>query len=65
MAELNVDNRTIFVGDNLPVHRGINLVRARLPHVGCSTSGTSITHRAYREEDKVPGTRRKIAIVPQ
>ena len=24
MAELNVDNRTIFVGDNLPVLRGIN-----------------------------------------
>ena len=56
MAELNVDNRTIFVGDNLPVLRGINLVRDRLPHMGGFSGGTSITDPAYREEGKAPGT---------
>ncbi len=55
MAELNVDNRTIFVGDNLPVLRGINSVRDRLPHVGSFSGCTSITDPAYREEGKASG----------
>lgn len=66
MAELNVDNRTVFVGDNLPVLRGINLACARPPHAGGRLQQWHLDHRScLQRERQDTRTWREIAIVPQ
>ena len=72
MTELNVENRTIFVSDNLPILKGLNSDAVRVPHKdgaphtgGFSGAATDITDPSYTKTGKVPETWWEIAIAPR
>ena len=72
MTERNVENRTIFVSDNLPILKGLNRDAVRVPHKdgaphtgGFSGAAIDITDPSYAKTGKVPETWWEIAIAPR